>query len=63
VKNPVLGVLVVGQRLFNRHLKVPREYTRLIELQTLLELEVRVNAHETIDNLLTESVSSLLDSL
>jgi hypothetical protein len=57
VRDPVH---VVWQRLFNRHLNVPREHTRLIELQTLIELEVRVSSYETLNKFLTESVSSRL---
>jgi hypothetical protein len=34
-------------------LNVPREDTRLIELQTLLELQVRVSVYETLDKVLT----------
>ena len=52
-------VLVVGQRLFNRHLNVPWEHTSLIELQTVIKLKVGVCTHETFDKVLTEPVSLL----
>jgi hypothetical protein len=51
------SVVVVRHRLFNRHLDVPCEQTGLIHLQTLFQLQVGVSAHETLDKLLTESVS------
>jgi hypothetical protein len=50
-------VVVVRHRLFNRHLDVPWEQTVLIHLQTMFQLQVGVSVHETIDNLLTETVS------
>ena len=40
-------------------LNVPRALTGLIEFQTMFELEGGVCAHETLDKLLTEPVSSL----
>jgi hypothetical protein len=58
VRDPVL-VLVVWQRIFNRHLKVPWEHVSLIELQTVIKMKVGVCTHETLDKVLTESVSPL----
>ena len=52
-------VLVVWSRLFNHHLNVPREQTGLIETQTLFQLQIGACAHETLDKVLTESVSPL----
>jgi hypothetical protein len=58
VRDSVGGpVVVVRHRFFNRHLNVPWEQTVLIHLQTLFQLQVGVSVHETIDKLLTESVS------
>ncbi len=58
VRDSVGGpVVVVRHSLFNRHFDVPWEQTGLIHLQTLFQLQVGVSAHETLDKLLTESVS------
>ena len=58
VRDSVGGsVVVVRNRLFNRHFDVPWEQTGLIHLQTLFQLQVGVSVYETLDNLLTESVS------
>ncbi len=51
--------LVVSQRLFYRHLDVPWDHTNLIDLQTVLKLKVGECTHETLDKVLTESVSPL----
>ena len=58
VRDSVGGtVVVVRHRLLNRHLDVPWEQTGLMYLQTLFQLQVGVSTHETVDKLLTDSVS------
>jgi hypothetical protein len=58
VRDSVGGaVVVVRHRIFNRHFDVPWQQTSLIHLQTLFQLQVGVSVYETLDNLLTESVS------
>ncbi len=60
VRDSVGGpVVVVRHRILNRHLNVTWEQTGLIHLQTMFQLQVGVSAHEAIDKLLTESVSSV----
>ena len=57
VRDSVGGPVVVRHRLFNRHFDVQWEQTGLIHLQTLVQLQVGMSAHETLDKLLTEPVS------